>query len=62
MPKHKRKPGKSTTKYSKYKVEGTTLKREGRICPKCGPGTFMGKHSDRYHCGRCSYTERISKA
>ncbi|HKZ49923.1 MAG TPA: 30S ribosomal protein S27ae [Candidatus Nanoarchaeia archaeon] len=62
MAKHKHKPGKSTNKYSKYKLEGSTLKRLGRICPKCGPGVFLGEHKERRHCGRCSYAELISKA
>ncbi len=61
MAKHKHKPGPSTQKYKKYKAEGTSVKRLGRICPKCGPGVFMAEHKDRYHCGRCAYTERISK-
>lgn len=25
-------------------------------CPKCGAGTFMAEHTDRYHCGNCGYT------
>lgn len=38
--------------------------KEGRkACPNCGPGVYLGKHSNpaRYHCGKCSYVEFISK-
>lgn len=37
--------------------------KEGRKhCPKCGKGVYLGLHKnpDRYHCGKCSYTEFIS--
>lgn len=40
-----------------FKIEGGRVVRLKKSCPKCGPGTFMAEHSDRYHCGRCSYTE-----
>ncbi len=29
--------------------------RQGRSCPKCG--SRMAEHSDRFTCGKCSYTE-----
>ena len=47
---------KANRKADKYKIEGDKLSR-GRTCPKCGPGVFMAEHKDRYHCGRCNYTE-----
>ncbi|MEM3412126.1 MAG: 30S ribosomal protein S27ae [archaeon] len=28
-----------------------------KICPKCGEGTNLAEHSDRWHCGKCGYTE-----
>ena len=37
---HKNKP--TSKKYSMYKVEGGTLKKE-RFCPRCGPGIFLMK-------------------
>ena len=40
-----------------YEVAGETLKRKNKACPKCGPGTFMGKHKNRDACGKCQYTE-----
>lgn len=39
--------------------------KEGRkACPKCGKGVYLGLHKnpDRYHCGKCSYTEFISNS
>jgi small subunit ribosomal protein S27Ae len=41
----------------RYSVEGEGVKRKGRFCPRCGMGVFMAEHVDRFHCGRCSYTE-----
>jgi small subunit ribosomal protein S27Ae len=55
--KKKHKPGKSTKKGDKYKVEGGKLVRAGMGCPKCGPGVHMGEHKDRYTCGKCTYSE-----
>ena len=47
----------SMKKGSYYKADGETATREKRSCPKCGSGVFMADHSDRFHCGKCSYTE-----
>lgn len=54
MPKTK---GKPSQKHKKYKIEDGKLVRLGRTCPKCGPGVFLAEHKDRWHCGRCGYTE-----
>jgi ubiquitin-small subunit ribosomal protein S27Ae len=40
-----------------YVLEGTTLKRLRRACPKCGPGVFLAEHKNRFACGNCKYTE-----
>lgn len=32
------------------------MSRSKRACPRCGPGTFLAEHEDRFHCGRCRYT------
>jgi len=37
------------------------LKRKNKSCPKCGSSVFMAKHKDRHTCGKCSYSEIISK-
>jgi small subunit ribosomal protein S27Ae len=36
-----------------YDDDGQPTKRH---CPRCGD-TFLGDYGDRYHCGKCSYTE-----
>ena len=51
------KPSKSTNKYSYFKIDGSTVTRERNSCPKCGPGVFMAKHSNRAHCGKCGFSE-----
>ncbi|MGA8542142.1 MAG: 30S ribosomal protein S27ae [Thermoplasmata archaeon] len=40
-----------------YTVQGDTLARSHKSCPKCGPGIFLAEHSDRRSCGRCGYSE-----
>ena len=44
-----------------YEKKGDKLERKNKSCPKCGQGTFMAKHSNRWTCGSCRYTEFISK-
>ena len=39
-----------------YKIEGDTIDRTHRTCPKCGDGYYLGEHYDRYVCGKCHYT------
>jgi len=48
---------KTVKKSARYSVQDGRLKREGKTCPKCGAGVFMARHGDRWHCGRCGYTE-----
>jgi small subunit ribosomal protein S27Ae len=57
--KHQNNP--TSKKYSKYKIEGNTIKRELRFCPKCGPGIFLAKSQGRHYCGKCHYTEFEAK-
>ena len=47
-------------KYSAYVVEGDTVKRKNKTCPKCGPGIFLADHKDRHSCGNCGYMEKKS--
>ncbi|NOZ76803.1 MAG: 30S ribosomal protein S27ae [Euryarchaeota archaeon] len=44
-------------KWELYKLDGDKLERLKRSCPRCGEGTFMADHKDRYSCGACGYTE-----
>lgn len=55
------KKGKSPNVYKYYKVEGETLKRERKVCSRCGKGVFMSQHKNRNTCGKCGYTEFAQK-
>tara|TARA_Y100000310_G_scaffold255534_1_gene263004 strand:- start:819 stop:1010 length:192 start_codon:yes stop_codon:yes gene_type:complete len=37
------------------------VERKNKFCTKCGSGVFLAKHKDRETCGKCSYTQFISK-
>lgn len=55
---HKNKPlGK---KYKHYKVDGDKIIR-GKYCTRCGAGIFLANHKDRLYCGKCHYTEFVTK-
>ena len=57
------KPKKEGKKLSAlYEISGDSITRKNKNCPKCGPGTFLGKHKDREVCGNCQYTEFFSKS
>ncbi|MBL7147944.1 MAG: 30S ribosomal protein S27ae [Nanoarchaeota archaeon] len=58
MAKRKIKNKVPSKRYSKYKLEGNKLIKS-KFCPKCGDGIFLGKHKDRYFCGKCGYLEII---
>ncbi len=51
---HKNQP--TSKKYKMYKIYGDKITRE-RSCPRCGPGIFLMKATNRLYCGRCRYTE-----
>jgi len=53
--------GKPVQIYKLYSVEGSSVKRLRKPCPKCGNGTFLAQHKNRLTCGKCGYTEYISK-
>ena len=42
--------------YKLYKVDGYTLSRLRKECPRCGKGYFMAQHGNRLTCGHCGYT------
>ncbi|MBS3151059.1 30S ribosomal protein S27ae [Candidatus Woesearchaeota archaeon] len=56
MVKKKKKNKVPSKVWAKYKIEGSSLKRE-RCCPKCGQGYFLANMKDRYYCGKCRYLE-----
>jgi len=35
--------------------------KPGKCCPKCGPGVRLAQHSNRLACGKCGYSETVSK-
>ena len=47
-----------SAKWNKYSVEDGSLVRKGEFCPKCGPGVFLGIHTDRKVCGRCGHSSK----
>ena len=55
---HKNKP--TSKKYLMYRIEGGKLTKE-RSCPRCGPGIFLLNAKDRVYCGKCHYSEFMSK-
>jgi len=56
---HKNKP--TSVKYKHYTISGDQAKRT-KSCVKCGAGTFLAQHSNRFTCGKCHYTEFLTKA
>lgn len=58
----KKGPGKGeVTIYKFYSVQGDKVTRTKRDCPRCGKGTFMAEHKDRFTCGKCGFTEFTHK-
>lgn len=51
----------TSKKYSHYKIEGDTVIRLKKHCPRCGAGTFLAEHKGRVTCGKCKYTEFAGK-
>lgn len=39
-----------------YSVQGGSVTRKKRSCPRCGMGTWLGEHKNRLYCGKCGYT------
>ncbi|MFT4244183.1 MAG: 30S ribosomal protein S27ae [Candidatus Woesearchaeota archaeon] len=50
---------KEKAKSSKPSQKWEMIKEGRKICPNCGKGVYLGKYTNpnRYHCGKCSYTE-----
>jgi small subunit ribosomal protein S27Ae len=57
MTKKQKKPKKSVQPHTKF--EGG--KKKAKNCPKCGAGYTLAQHNNRLTCGKCGYTEFISK-
>ncbi|MCP8304136.1 MAG: 30S ribosomal protein S27ae [archaeon] len=39
-----------------YRIDGPSLVRLRKECPRCGRGVFLAEHEDRSTCGKCGYT------
>jgi len=46
----------SVKEYYKVSKNGK-ITRLKKSCPRCGLGTFMAEHSDRWACGKCGWTQ-----
>ncbi len=44
-----------------YTITEDKIQRKNKNCPKCGPGYFLGAHSNRIVCGKCAYVEYTGK-
>ena len=53
------KKGAAKGRWNLYEKAGDKITRKNKSCPKCGAGTFMAKHSNRWTCGLCHMTEFI---
>jgi len=49
------KKGRQYNMYKIYEVQGNSVKRKNKTCPKCS--VFMTNHKNRWTCGKCGYTE-----
>jgi len=47
--------------YKFYAIQGDKVTRTKRDCPRCGKGTYMAEHKDRFTCGKCGFTEFTHK-
>ena len=52
-----KKDKKDSQVYKFYKIDGDSIERIKRDCPRCGKGVFMATHKDRLTCGKCGFTE-----
>jgi small subunit ribosomal protein S27Ae len=53
---------KPTKQWEILKVEGNKIERSKKLCPRCGSGTYMAEHEDRYYCGTCHFAEWKKKS
>lgn len=39
-----------------FRVKEGKVERVRKTCERCGDGTFMAEHKDRWYCGKCKLT------
>ena len=54
-----KKPG--SKNWEQYSINGDSIDRKKKSCPKCGSGVFMAQHKNRVVCGKCAYVEILAK-
>ena len=60
LPEEKNKKIKPSPKVWKYyKINGSTIVKLKKECPRCGKGFFLAEHKNRYTCGKCGDTHFI---
>lgn len=37
-------------------IKDGKIERTRRICDRCGDGTYMAEHANRWYCGKCHLT------
>ncbi|MBU0898418.1 MAG: 30S ribosomal protein S27ae [Nanoarchaeota archaeon] len=47
--------------HSYYEIQGSSVSRKRRSCPRCGTGTWLAQHKNRSYCGKCAYSELDKK-
>ena len=52
----------TSKKYKFYTIESDGTLKRAKYCPRCGPGTFLMSASNRVYCGKCHWTEFVSKS
>jgi len=61
MPKNKKAKNKVPSKvWKRYHIKDGKIERKAS-CPRCGPGMFVAEHSNRKTCGKCGFTEFLTK-
>ncbi len=53
---------KPTKQWEILKVKGDKVESSKKPCPRCGSGTYMADHKDRYYCGTCHFAEWKKKS
>ena len=61
MAEEQKAPPKNPISHKRYIIQGDKIERKNISCPKCGPGFLLANHKLRKTCGKCGYSEMMSK-